>query len=98
MVVLMVKPKKKEVDYEALNSQWMQIPRMNTEAARALLDLGLKYHHQVIGRAPEVLFEEYGKLRQNPPREVLQRFRMAVYYAETPDRDPRMLHPDKWTD
>lgn len=90
--------KKEKVDYEALQSQWMQIPRMNVDAARALLDLGLRYHHQAIGRAPEVLYEEHRKQNPEAAKEVLQRFRMAVYFAENEDRDPRLLHPAAWAD
>lgn len=90
--------KKKKVDYEALQSQWMQIPRMDVVAARALLDLGLRYHHQVIGRAPEVLYEEHRKQHPEAEAELLQRFRMAVYFAENDDRDPRLLHPSAWAD
>lgn len=90
--------RKKKVDYEALQSQWMQIPRMNVEAARALLDMGLSYHHQIIGRAPEVLFEELRNKKPEAELEVLHRFRMAVYFAENEERDPRLMYPEAWAD
>ncbi|HAY99189.1 MAG TPA: hypothetical protein DCY38_00140, partial [Opitutae bacterium] len=50
--------KKKKVDYEALNSALMRIPRMNVEVARNLLDIGIREIYELQGRAPEILFEE----------------------------------------
>ena len=34
--------KKKKIDYVALNSPFMRIPRMDVRVARALLDMGIK--------------------------------------------------------
>lgn len=88
--------KKKKVDYEALNSAFMRIPRMQVTAARSLIDNGLHEIYDLQGRAPEVLFEE--ALKKNPelPKDNIRYFRMAVYYAENPDPDKALLHPDAW--
>ena len=50
--------RKKKVDYEALNSSLMRIPRMNVETARNLIDIGIRDIFELQGRAPEVLFED----------------------------------------
>lgn len=47
---------KKKVDYAALESPFMRIPRMNVRAARALLDLGFKEVYQLRGRDPDSIF------------------------------------------
>ena len=59
--------KKKKVDYEALNSALMRIPRMDVAAARNLIDMGIREIYQLQGRAPEVLLEEArARTRQFP--------------------------------
>ena len=50
--------KKKKVDYEALNSSLMRIPRMDVAAARSLINVGVREIYDLKGRAPEILFEE----------------------------------------
>ena len=50
--------KKKKVDYEALNSALMRIPRMDVAVARNFIDIGIREIYELQGRAPEVLFEE----------------------------------------
>jgi hypothetical protein len=93
----MLEPRrKKKVDYEALNSPLMRIPRMNVETTRSLLDLGVRDIFQLQGRAPEVLFEEARQKNENLPADHVRFFRMAVYYAETEQPDPKQLHPDAW--
>lgn len=89
--------KKKKVDYEALNSPLMRIPRMDVATARSLLDLGIRDIFELQGRAPEVLFEE--ARRKNPliPEDRIRYFRMVVYFAETENPEPRLLHPDQWS-
>lgn len=79
----MVPRKKKETDYAALQSPFMQIPRMKVEIARDLLDLGVVQVYQLQGRSPEVLFENLRKLRPQSPADTLSYFRMAVHFAET---------------
>ena len=93
----MVPPKKKKkVDYEALNSALMRIPRMDVAAARNLIDIGIREIYQLQGRAPEVLFEEAKVKAQALPEDRIRYFRMAVYFAECPDPEPIKLHPDAW--
>jgi hypothetical protein len=96
-VVVFVEKKKKKVDYEALNSALMRIPRMDVTAARSLIDLGIRDIFELRGRAPEVLFEEARMKRPAIPDDQIRYFRMAVYYAEMDNPEPRMLHPDQWT-
>lgn len=88
--------KKKKVDYEALNSALMRIPRMDVAAVRNLIDIGIREIYQLQGRAPEVLFEEARAKADNLPEDRIRYFRMAVYYAECSDPEPMKLHPDEW--
>lgn len=88
--------KKKKVDYEALNSALMRIPRMDVAAARNLIDIGIREIYQLQGRAPEVLFEEAKAKTESLPDDRIRYFRMAVYYADCPEPEPMKLHPDEW--
>lgn len=88
--------KKKKVDYEALNAPLMRIPRMDVVAVRSLMDIGIRETYELVGRAPEVLFEQAKEKNPNIPADRIRYFRMAVYYAETQSTDPRKLHPDAW--
>jgi hypothetical protein len=88
--------KKKKVDYEALNSALMRIPRMDVAAARNLIDIGVKEIYDLQGRAPEVLFEEARQKNEEIPEDRIRYFRMAVYYAECDSVEIVKLHPDAW--
>ena len=88
--------KKKKVDYEALNSALVRIPRMDVAAARSLINIGIRDIFELRGRAPEVLLEECRGKRPDIPQDQIRYFRMAVYYAETENPEPRLLHPDQW--
>ena len=88
--------KKKKVDYEALNSSLMRIPRMDVAAARNLIDIGVKEIYDLQGRAPEVLFEEARQKNEEIPEDRIRYFRMAVYYAECDSVEIVKLHPDAW--
>ena len=90
--------KKKKVDYAALHSPLMQIPRIDVATVRDLLDLGFREIHELSGRAPEVLFFDLKKKRDLTPKSRLYSLRMAVYYAETSDPDPLKLTPWAWKD
>ncbi|MFP4167001.1 MAG: hypothetical protein ACLFUF_07550 [Opitutales bacterium] len=87
---------KKKVDYEALHSPLMRIPRMDVAAARNLIDLGVREIHELQGRAPDVLLEEARRKDTAVPPDRIRFFRMAVYYAEAAEVDPTLMHPDKW--
>jgi len=93
-----VERKKKKVDYEALNSSLMRIPRMDVAAARNLIDLGIREIYDLRGRSPEVLFDDARRRNGSLPGDRIRYFRMAVYYAEQDQADPSMLHPDCWRD
>lgn len=88
--------KKKKVDYEALNSALMRIPRMDVAAARSLIDIGIREIFDLQGRAPEVLFDEARAKNPGIPEDRIRYFRMAVYYAEEENPERGMLHPDQW--
>jgi hypothetical protein len=88
--------KKKKVDYEALNSALMRIPRMDVVAARNFIDIGIREIYELQGRAPEVLFEEAKRKNDDIPDDRIRYFRMAVYYAENPDPEQAKMHPDAW--
>ncbi|MGB0408943.1 MAG: helix-hairpin-helix domain-containing protein [Opitutales bacterium] len=89
--------KKKKVDYEALNSALMRIPRMDVATARNLIDIGIREIFELQGRAPEVLFEEARSKNNQIPEDRIRYFRMAVYFAESEHPEPQLLHPDAWT-
>ncbi|MGZ0654747.1 helix-hairpin-helix domain-containing protein [Coraliomargarita sp. W4R53] len=88
--------KKKKVDYEALNSALMRIPRMDVVVARSLIDMGISEIYDLQGRAPEILFEEARKKNESMVDNQIRYFRMAVYYAESESPDVSKLHPDEW--
>lgn len=88
--------KKKKVDYEALNSSLMRIPRMDVAAVRSLIDIGIREIFELQGRAPEILFEDAKSKNESIPEARIRYFRMAVYYAECPDPEQHKLHPDAW--
>lgn len=90
--------KKKKVDYEALNSAFMRIPRIKADVARDLIDLGFSEIYELQGRSPEVLWEELKRIREDPPPDRLPWFRLAVYFAETPHPDRSKLAPQAWLD
>ncbi len=92
-------PKKsKKVDYQALNSGLMRIPRIQVAVVRDLIDIGFHEVEELKGRAPEALLEDLRKKKPDTPQDRLYAFRMAIYYAETPDPDPKRLHPWAWQD
>jgi hypothetical protein len=88
--------KKKKADYAALQSPFMRIPRMPVDVARDLLDLGMREIYELQGRAPEALFMELRRRRPNAPADRLVWFRLAVYFAETPEPEREKLHPSAW--
>jgi len=88
--------KKKKVDYEALDSALMRIPRMDVAAVRNLIDIGIREIYELRGRAPEILFEEACRKNDEIPADRIRYFRMAVYFAEGDPPDARKLHPDEW--
>jgi hypothetical protein len=88
--------KKKKVDYEALNSALMRIPRMDVATARNLIDIGISEIYELHGRAPEVLMEEARAKSDEIPDDRIRYFRMAVYFAETENPANHRLHPDAW--
>lgn len=90
--------KRKKVDYEALGSSFMRIPKMDIATARSLINLGYRESFQLIGVSPEVLFEEIKKRNPSVSKEILYKLRMAVYFVENPDCDPRKINPLVWAD
>lgn len=90
--------KKKKVDYEALSSGLMHIPRMKVDVARDLIDLGIREIYELQGRSPEVLFDELRRLKPGSQEDRLPWFRMAVYFSEESSPDPKRLNPQSWTD
>jgi hypothetical protein len=88
--------RRKKVDHEALNAPLMRIPGIKVEAVRALLNAGVREIYELSGRAPDVLFEESRRKNPDLSESLLPYFRLAVYYAETADPDPRRLRPQAW--
>lgn len=71
---------------------------MDVATARDLLDLGFTYPHELSGRSPEALFTDIQRLKEETPAVRLLYFRMAVYFAETPEPDRTKMHPWAWQD
>jgi hypothetical protein len=88
--------KKKKVDYEALQSPLNRIPGLDLLTVRDLIDCGFRHIHDLAGRSPEAIFEEIQNRRENTPADRIGAIRLAVYFAETPDPDPRRLQPHLW--
>lgn len=94
----MKEEKEKKVDFEALCSSFMRIPKMDIVTARSLIDLGYKESFQLVGISPDVLYEEIRRNNPNVSKDVLYKLRMTVYFVETPNCDPQKMDPLKWTD
>ena len=88
--------KKKKVDYEALKSPFMRIPRMDVETARDLIDLGFRECYELYGCSAEVLFTDLSRKKGNIPRERLYKFRLAIYYSENEEIDGKKLDLTYW--
>ena len=88
--------KKKKVDYEALNSSLMRIPRMDVVAARSLINIGIREIYDLKGRSPEILFEDARQKNKEIPVDQIRFFRMAVYFAESEHPEASRLHPSEW--
>ena len=73
--------RKKKVDYVALASPFMRIPRMNVRAARALLDMGIKEVYELKGRDPNSLLADYSKIKKTD-FDLLPYFTLAVEFSE----------------
>lgn len=92
-----LKPKKKKkVDREALASSMMRIPRMDVQAARDLMDIGVRELYQLQGRSAESLFEDLKAKKPDAPEYRLPYFRMAIYFAENEEHEAELLHPKAW--
>ncbi|MFM7398411.1 MAG: hypothetical protein ACKO4N_05520 [Verrucomicrobiota bacterium] len=82
---------------EAVCSPFMRIPRFPVDLARELLDAGYHRVDQLAGRSPDSLIGEIRKRSKTPPpAHFLPALRMAVYFAETPEPDPKRLFLDQW--
>jgi len=94
----MAEKKKKKIDYEALQSSFMQIPMMKSDIARGLMDIGLQQNYQLAGRAPEVLIDEM--LAKHPDLKTMpdlkERVKLAVYFMETSEHEPSKLKLSYW--
>lgn len=90
------KNKKKKVDWVAMQSPIMRIPRMDVRVARDLIDIGIREIYELQGRSAESLLEEIKELRPNTPDYLLAFLRMAIYFSENEQPDPSKLHPSIW--
>lgn len=90
--------KKKKVDKEAMASPIMRIPRMDVRVVRDLIDIGIREHYELKGRAAESILEEVRKIKPDSPDWTLAYIRMAVYFCEEENPEPQKLHPQAWAD
>lgn len=77
--------KKRKIDYGALNSPFMRIPRMDVCAARALLDIKIREIYQLRGRDPQSLLADAKKARPSTEDDILNALKIAVDFAERDD-------------
>jgi hypothetical protein len=90
--------KRRKVDHAALQSPLSRIPGMVLPAVRDLLDLGIGEVDELRGRDPRVLLDAIRRIRPETPQDRIGYFRLATYYAETPEPDPRKLQAHVWMD
>lgn len=90
--------RKRKVDYAALNSPLARIPGIDLLTVRDLLDSGIGQPAELMGRSPEVLYEEILQRKPQTPRDRLFALRLAVYFAETPEPEPARLKIWCWMD
>ncbi len=88
----------KEEVKRALSTSLIRIPRIDIATVRDLIRVGFTETHQLAGRSPEVIYEEILRRSPDTSRDSLFLLRMAVYYSETEDPDPDLLHPWAWKD
>lgn len=74
--------KKRKVDYVALRSPFMRIPRMDVTCARALLDLGYKEIYELRGLDPVSLVADLSKIRVEIAPEMHKFMKLATDFAE----------------
>ncbi len=75
--------KKRKVDYAALKSPFMRIPRMDVAGARALLNLGFKEIYELRGRDPASLVADLAKIRIEVPPDAAKYMKLATDFAES---------------
>jgi len=75
----------------------MRISRFPVDVARELLDAGYYRVDQLAGRSPESLLAEIAaRSKARPAPHYLPAIRMAVYFAESDQPDPKKLFLDQW--
>ena len=94
---LIAKGKKKKIDKEAMASPMMRIPRMDVRVARDLLDVGIREFYELQGRSADSIWEEIKRKKPETPKWTLPYLRMAVYFCEEENPDPKKLHPQNWS-
>jgi hypothetical protein len=81
----------------AVCSPFMRVPRFPVDVARELLDAGYARLDQLAGRSPDSLLAEIAQRHKSKlPAHFLPALRMAVYFAETDQPDPKKLFLDQW--
>lgn len=76
-----------------------EIPGIGERMETHLRNIGISCVEELVGRSPEELFElncKFKGFRDDPC--ALYVFRLAVYYAECPERDPSKLKWWYWKD
>ena len=76
-----------------------EIPGIGERMETHFRNIGVSCVEELVGRSPEELFElncKFQGFRDDPC--ALFVFRLAVYYSETPVRDPAHLKWWYWTD
>lgn len=77
----------------------MQIPGIGKEAAKDLINLGIRRLSDLHGANPEQLYEQHCIQKgQAVDRCVLYQFRCAVYFVNNEQHDPEKLKWWNWKD
>ena len=78
-----------------------EIPGIGERMETHFRNIGVSCVEELVGRSPEELFElncKFKGFRDDPCALYVYVFRLAVYYAENPVRDPAKLKWWYWKD
>lgn len=98
----------RSLDKAAVLKELRKLPNVGPSIALDLYDLGIRELADLKGRDPQTMYEEISRLRSPDAsaygqsgmmdRCMLYVLRAAVYYAETPEPDPKKVAWWKWSD
>ena len=79
--------------------EFQQIPGVGKSIAKDFFDLGYRSIKDLKGKNPEKIYDQFCKMKGcKVDRCMLYVFRLAVYFAEEADPDPKLLKWWNWKD